>query len=195
MSGKLLFSAMIGLSGALACSCGGSSGAYKPAPQPVQSGTLQVFGGGSERLSDRFYAGRNAYRSWCPDTSGRASADRILFSNAMTAQRIGNTWFFSDGSTAPDGYLDIRRNRRRNTWFFSDGSTAQQIGNFTFFGDGTTATHLGPFTLFSDGTTATHLGPFTLFSDGTTATHIGNFTFFSDGSTAHRMGNVLFYND
>jgi|GEM_PF-6534087 len=156
MSGKLLFSAMIGLSGALACSRGGSSGAYKPVPQPVKLGTLQVFGGGSERLSHRFYAGRNAYRSWCPDTSGRASADRIFFSNGMTAQRIGNTWFFSDGSTA------------------------QQIGNFTFFGDGTTATHLGPFTLFSDGTTATHIGNFTLFSDGSRAHRMGNVLFYND---------------
>jgi hypothetical protein len=141
MSGKLLFSAMIGLSGALACSRGGSSGAYKPVPQPVKLGTLQVFGGGSERLSHRFYAGRNAYRSWCPDTSGRASADRIFFSNGMTAQRIGNTWFFSDGSTA------------------------QRIGNFTFFGDGTTATHIGNFTFFSDGSTAHRMGNVLFYND------------------------------
>lgn len=81
-----------------------------------------------------------------------------------------------------------------DSYFFEDGTTATRIGDSTFYSDGTTATRVGDTTFFSDSTMATRVGDHTFYSDGTTATRIGDHTFLSNGTTCTTIGESTFCN-
>jgi hypothetical protein len=92
---------------------------------------------------------------------------------ALTMNTIGDTTYFSDGTTA---------NTIGGTTYFSDGSTINTIGGTTYFGGN------------GRSGTANTIGGTTYFSDGTTANRIGGTTYFSDGSTMNTIAGTTYIN-
>ncbi len=99
-----------------------------------------------------------------------------------------------DSSKQPDFAVRGRTtNRIGNTYFHSDGTTTNRIGDTFFHSSGRTINRIGDTYFHSNGATTNRIGDTLFHSDGQTTNRIGDTFFHSDGSTTRRIGNTYFH--